>query len=47
VGVSHDQLEEKMRRRGIEDPDEALELEQKFLIIESVFVRSCHENSSK
>jgi hypothetical protein len=45
VGISHETLESKMVRRGVTDPDEQLELEEKFRILEAVFVKHCRRSA--
>lgn len=47
TGVSHDTLEWKMRIRGVTEPDEQLELEEKFRRIEAVYVKSCNARMKK
>lgn len=46
VGVSHESLPWKMTLRGL-TPDEQLEIEEKFRIIESVFVKNCMRRASE
>jgi transcription elongation GreA/GreB family factor len=45
VGVSHETLDSKMVRRGVTDPDAQLELEEKFRLIEAVFVKHCRRST--
>jgi hypothetical protein len=46
IGIRHDTLTEKMVRRGVSDPGEQLEVEEKFALIEAIFVRSCNRRIS-